>query len=247
MNIYHTILENKAAQQKMLAILLDPDKCRSENQDLLCKQINEAAPHFVFVGGSTVTEPINEFVLELKKRLHMPVVLFPGSASQFSPHADALLFLSLISGRNPEYLIGQHVLSAQCIKQSDLETISTGYILISGGKTSAVELASHTTPLARQDVDTAVSTALAGEMLGMKLIYLEAGSGAAQPIPADTIKAVRSALSVPLIVGGGICSASELTAALEAGADLIVVGNHFEQTPDDMKLFCETVRTFANK
>ncbi len=241
-SIYQRILTNKATARKQIAVLLDPDKTTLTDLPQLCTRINQALPDYIFVGGSTVSDSTDLFVGKLKEEVNIPVVLFPGNASQFSPNANAILYLSLISGRNAEWLIGQQVRSAMCIRQSGIESISTGYMLIDGGRKSMTEQVSQTTPIARTDIDRALSTALAGEMLGMKLIYLEAGSGALQTVPTDMISEVKRHLSIPLIVGGGIRTEQQIREILRAGADLIVIGNHFETKPEEMKRFCEIVR-----
>ncbi len=200
---------------------------------------------FFFVGGSGLNHSIDTFVQQLKSSIEYrasnieqpPIVLFPGSVEQFTPEADCLLFLSLLSGRNAEMLIGQQVRAARKVRQSGIETISMGYILVDGGKLSSVEKASGTHAIPANEVDTIVDTALAGELLGMQLIYLEAGSGAHTPIAPSTIQAVREAIDLPLIVGGGICTIEQMNAAFNAGADLVVIGNHFEQHPEEIWQF----------
>lgn len=242
MNVYKNILCKRSEGRKMLAVLLDPDKCTSAVLTDLYPYLREAEPDFIFVGGSVVNQSVNSFVLALKSHVKSPVVLFPGSATQFSSHADALLYLSLLSGRNPEYLIGQHVTSSLRIKKSGIETIPMGYILVDGGTVSSVQQASRTTPIPHQQTALIVSTAVAGEMLGFRLVYLEAGSGARWPVSDTIIQAVRSELSLPLLVGGGICTIEQMEKTFKAGADLVVVGNHFEKSPADIPLFC----TFAH-
>lgn len=175
---------------------------------------------------------IEEYVRALKQEVDVPVVLFPGDAQQFTDQADALLYLSLVSGRNPEYLIGQHVRSAIQIRQSGVETIPTGYILVDGGTITSTMQVTHTEPILAKDIDTIVATAMAAEMLGMKMVYLEAGSGAACPVSSVIIRAVREAINIPIIVGGGLRSREALDSAYEAGADLCVVGNVLENHPE---------------
>ena len=242
--ILHSI---RTAEKKQIAVLLDPDKTTLAELPNVCAHIAQAEPDYLFVGGSTVTDSIDLFVRRLKEELNIPVVLFPGNASQFSPVADAMLYLSLISGRNAELLIGQQVKSALCIHQSGIETIPTGYMLIDGGRQSTTEKVSQTTPIARTDIHTAVSTALAGELLGQKLIYLEAGSGALQSVPTEMISEVKRHLSIPLVVGGGIRSEEQICEILRAGADLIVIGNYFETKPEEMKRFCEVVEKITSE
>jgi putative glycerol-1-phosphate prenyltransferase len=189
------------------------------------------------VGGSQLKISFSNLIETFKKELNIPVVLFPGDVTQFSPNADALLFISLISGRNAEYLISQHVNAAIPIKKSGLEVIPTGYILIDGAKKSAVEYISNTQPIPRDKNDIALATALAGELLGMKAIYLEAGSGANMPVPLEMIQHVKAQISVPLIVGGGIKNITQLQAAYRAGADLVVIGNVLETEPAKIEEF----------
>jgi phosphoglycerol geranylgeranyltransferase len=216
-------------KKKKIAVLIDPDKSTPAH---LLKIIKDSDPiDLFFVGGSLITEPVDPTVIFLKKHSKKPVVIFPGSHQQLSKHADAVLFLSLLSGRNPEYLIGQQVLAAQYIKKNKLETIPTGYILIEGGKISSVEYISNTKPIPSDKTDLVISTALAGEMLGMKCIYLEAGSGAERSVPAALISAVKKNISLPLLVGGGIRSYKEIKECWKAGADIVVIGNGIEKNP----------------
>ena len=200
-NILEIIKTNTASHRKMLAVLLDPDICRDERITTVLSQLKDASPDFIFIGGSHTTTHIDLLIDKLKTVSNVPLVLFPGNVSQFSPRADALLNISLLSGRNAEFLIGQHVISAVAIKQSGIEVIPTAYLLIEGGKTSSVEYMSNTRPIPRDKKEIALSTALAGELLGMQLVYLEAGSGALQPVSTDMIRFVKENTSVPLIVG----------------------------------------------
>lgn len=229
--VYSIIQENITAGKKMLAVLIDPDKCSDTHLQTLLPLLKVHTPDFIFVGGSQLKISFADLIQTLKTELQIPVVLFPGDVTQFSPNADALLFLSLISGRNAEYLIGQHVNAAIPIHKSGLELIPTGYMLIDGGTKSAVEYISNTHPIPGDKNDIALATALAGEMLGMKAIYLEAGSGAQLPVSEAMIQHVKAQLSVPLIVGGGIKNSAQLLAAYQAGADLVVVGNVLETEP----------------
>lgn len=235
--IYASILQNIANGKKMLAVLIDPDKCTNEHLQTLIPLLKEHTPNFIFVGGSQLKISFSNLIETFKKEINIPVVLFPGDVTQFSPNADALLFISLISGRNAEYLISQHVNAAIPIKKSGLEVIPTGYILIDGAKKSAVEYISNTQPIPRDKNDIALATALAGELLGMKTIYLEAGSGANMPVPLEMIQHVKSQISVPLIVGGGIKNNAQLQAAYHAGADLVVIGNVLETEPEKIEEF----------
>lgn len=246
-HIYRSILLRREQKHKMLAVLLDPDKCRGRHVISLITLLKTYVPDFVFVGGSHTIASTNSLIELLKEELTCKVVLFPGDALQFSEKADALLLLSLISGRNPEYLIGQHVNSAIAIKESGVEVIPTSYILIEGGNTSAVEYMSNTRPIPRDKKDIAVSTAVAGELLGMRLTYLEAGSGAKLPVPAETIRSVKWNINTPLIVGGGIRTVEAMTEAFDAGADLIVIGNVFETEPKLIPRFLEALEKYNKK
>jgi putative glycerol-1-phosphate prenyltransferase len=228
-NIYNDILKAKAENEKLLAILLDPDKIVWENIDALLEKINQSPATHIFVGGSLVlTQKIDDLILKLKQNCNLPVILFPGNPSQISSHADGILFLSLISGRNPDYLIEHQVNAVPFLKQTKLEIISTGYILIDGGNETAVSRVSKTKPLARTNLEYILQTAQAGEMLGHKLIYLEAGSGADYAVSKKIIKLVSENIAIPLIVGGGITDFREIQKAHNAGADLVVIGTAFE-------------------
>ena len=228
-NIYNNILKAKAENEKLLAILLDPDKIVWENIDALLEKINQSPATHIFVGGSLVlTQKIDDLILKLKQNCSLPVILFPGNPSQISSHADGILFLSLISGRNSDYLIEHQVNAVPFLKQTNLEIIPTGYILIDGGNETAVSRVSNTKPLARTNLEYILQTAQAGEMLGHKLIYLEAGSGADYAISKKVIKLVSENIAIPLIVGGGITDFREIQKAHNAGANLVVIGTAFE-------------------
>jgi len=229
-NIYQDILHAKANNKKLLAILLDPDKLDIENIEQLCSKINSSPATHIFVGGSIVANGATEqLVVELKKHTSISIILFPGNTNQVTNKADGILFLSLLSGRNPEYLIEQHVKAAPLLQKSDLEIIPTGYILIEGGVETAVQKVSNTLPILQNNIDLIVHTALAGQYTGKQLIYLEAGSGATVPVDTKIIFTVASSISIPLIVGGGIRSKSKIEAAHQAGANLVVIGTAFEQ------------------
>jgi phosphoglycerol geranylgeranyltransferase len=229
LNIHQEIAEAKSSGRKLLAILLDPDKVFMENLGSLILKINESPATHIFVGGSIVKANILEqLIYELKRKTNLPIVIFPGDPSQISPQADAILFLSLLSGRNPDYLIEYQVQAAPVLKKTKLEVISTGYILIESGNETAVARVSKTKPLNRENLDLVVATAQAGEMLGNKLIYLEAGSGAKQAVPLEMIQQVSQNIHIPLIVGGGITSLRGIQEAHAAGADLVVIGTAFE-------------------
>lgn len=229
MNVFEKIEGWRSEGRKVIVPLVDPDRYDPSFIDTLAKR--EADVPMLFVGGSVVTSCTDSVVRDIKSRLCTKVVLFPGDYSQVSQSADAILFLSLLSGRNPEYLIGQQVKSAPVIRRLGIEAISTAYLLIDGGRVTSVQYVSNTQPLPSDKPDLVVATAIAAEMLGFRMIYLEAGSGAARPVSPDVISAVRSAISLPLIVGGGLRSAEAVKAAFSAGADMVVVGTAFERNP----------------
>ena len=226
MSIYEKI---KTAGKKQFAVLVDPDKYTDEGLKSLASLAVASGVDFLMVGGSLlIKDRLDDSVRVLKEHCDLPVVLFPGSALQLSPRADAILLLSLISGRNPDLLIGQHVIAASYLKSSGLEVLSTGYMLIESGNHTTARYISNTQPIPSDKDDIATCTAMAGEMLGMKMIYMDAGSGAAQPIPVSMIRSVREKISIPLIIGGGIRSADAAIERCRAGADVIVVGNAIE-------------------
>ena len=228
-HIYKQILEAKAKNQKLLAVLLDPDKIILGDLQRLISKINQSPATHIFIGGSLVqTDILDQLILKIKESCSLPIVLFPGNPSQISGKADGILFLSLLSGRNPDYLIEHQVKAAPILKKTQLEIISTGYILIESGAETAVERISKTKPIDRDNSNLVLATAQAGEMLGNKLIYLEAGSGAKQAVPLNTIELVSRNIAIPLIVGGGIVSLQGIQDAYEAGADLVVIGTAFE-------------------
>ncbi len=245
MSVYQYIIQKKSAGQKMLALLLDPDRCDVFGVSRLEKMLLHCHPGLIFVGGSLVSADTSAFVSMVKSVTTVPVVLFPGNVSQFSDSADALLFISLLSGRNPEFIIGQHVVAAPLIKHSGMETISTGYLLIDGNNVTSVQYMSNTMPIPSNKIDIAVATAMAAEMLGMKMVYLEAGSGAQCPVPAPLIEAVRHELTVPLIVGGGLNSPEKIESACRAGADIIVIGNALEKNLERMVEYNNIVSSFS--
>ncbi|MDO9154976.1 MAG: geranylgeranylglyceryl/heptaprenylglyceryl phosphate synthase [Paludibacter sp.] len=243
-SIFRNILRHRELNKKMLAVLLDPDQCKGLLLINIVSKLKTFTPDFVFVGGSHTVSSTDALIEFLKEEVKTEIVQFPGNAAQFSTKADALLFLSLISGRNAEFLIGQHVNSAMAVKNSGLEVIPTAYILIEGGKNSSVEYMSNTRPIPHDKVAIVVSTAVAGELLGMKLAYLEAGSGAQNPVSVEMIQSVSENLSMPLIVGGGIKTTNQLKAAYNAGADIVVVGNAFESEPEKIQLFVEFTKEY---
>jgi len=224
------ILKSIKTRNRNLAVLIDPDKMNIESVSSFVSKINQSIATHIFVGGSEVDEGLTEtLVIEIKKHTKLPVVLFPGDVIQITDKADGILFLSLISGRNPDYLIGKHVEAVSKLKSSNLEVIPTGYILIENGKETSVERVSQTKPLKRNNIKAITDTAKAGELLGMQLIYLEAGSGATHAIQPKIIEKVKEDLNIPLIVGGGIRSKRAIDAAYKAGADIVVIGTAFEE------------------
>lgn len=228
--MYQNIVSASTKNKKLLAVLIDPDKMKLENVSGFMTKVNQSIATHIFVGGSEVDEGITEILVEaIKKHTDLPVILFPGDIIQITDKADGILFLSLISGRNPEYLIGKQVEAVSKLKATNLEVIPTGYILVENGKETTVQSVSKTKPIKRNQVQTIIDTAKAGELLGMKLIYLEAGSGATHSIEPDIISKVKQELTVPLIVGGGIRTKEELESAYNAGADLVVIGTAFEK------------------
>jgi len=235
MNCFYEQLKDRS--RKRIALLIDPDGYDNESLEELIGLINLYPPDLLLVGGSLLFNPIDITITALKLGTSLPVFIFPGNAFQLSDRADGILFLSLISGRNPEFLIGNHVLAAPHLSRSGIEVIPTGYMLIENGQSTSVEYMSHTTPIPGNKPDIAVATAMAGEMLGLKSLYLEAGSGAAHPVPSEMISAIRKQISLPLIVGGGIRSMETATELYNAGADMIVVGNVLEKDPGLIEAF----------
>ena len=230
MNIYNHILQAKNDGNKLLAVLIDPDKFQLKNALQFIDKVNSSVITHVFIGGSEVGQNVTQALLEVIKMLtDLPIVLFPGDVTQISKDADAILFLSLLSGRNPDYLIDKQVQAVPLLEKTQLEVISTGYILIESGKTTAVQRVTNTLPLNRTDVDVITNTAKAGELLGKKLIYLEAGSGATYEVSAEVISSVKNKINIPLIVGGGIRTKTQIENAFIAGADLVVIGTAFEE------------------
>ena len=229
MSIYQQIVKSKLESKKLLAILIDPDKVSIENVSNLIQKINQSPATHIFVGGSSFEGThLDELITELKAKINLPIVLFPGNPSQISDKADGILFLTLLSGRNPDYLIEHQVNAVPILNKTNLEIISTGYILIESGNETAVERVSQTKPLDRNNTEYALQTAQAGTLIGNKLIYLEAGSGAKLSVPKEMISLVSQNIKVPLIVGGGIRSKHEMDTTFHSGADMIVIGTAFE-------------------
>jgi phosphoglycerol geranylgeranyltransferase len=234
-SIYSNILTSKSKGEKLLAILLDPDKVDLHTIAVLISKINQSPANLIFIGGSLVTNNIlDELIIALKKSCNLPIILFPGNPSQISAQADGILFLSLLSGRNPDYLIEHQINAVPILNKTKLEIISTGYILIASGTETAVEKVSKTKPLPINNPDYILQTAQAGEMLGSKLIYLEAGSGAKNAVPLEIVKLVTTNIKIPLIVGGGIRSFEAIKNVYNAGADVVVIGTAFE---NDLSFF----------
>ena len=232
-NPYTLFQEARSKNEKLLAVLVDPDKFDIDEAAQFLRKLPAATTH-IFVGGSTVRLGETEkLVKALKWATAKPILIFPGDVNQISAEADGLLFLSLLSGRSAEYLIGQQIRAVRPLRETKLPSISTGYILIDGGNQSAVQRVTGTLPMPQEDIQEVVDTAKAGELIGNKLIYLEAGSGAVTPVSAEIIAAVRSELSIPIIVGGGIRTEEQKQVAYSAGADMVVMGTAFEGENDE--------------
>jgi phosphoglycerol geranylgeranyltransferase len=242
MSVYSTILDKMQKGLKQFAVLVDPDKHTLVEVEQIAILASRAKVDYFFVGGSLlINNQLDQCINMLKEKAEIPVVLFPGNTLQMSWKADAILFLSLISGRNPEMLIGRHVIAAPYLKLSPLEVVSTGYMLIESGKPTAVSYMSNSSPIPADKDDIAMCTAMAGEMLGLKLIYLDAGSGALNPVPIGMVENVKKSISVPLIIGGGICTPEHAAVLCDAGADLIVIGNVLEKNGEAMMAFSEAI------
>ena len=228
--IYSQIIRKKEEGGKLLAILIDPDKFELDSAfaKAYLKKIPATTTH-IFIGGSTDPARKTATVVQLlKAETTLPIILFPGNYNQVTPDADAILFLSLLSGDNAEFLIGQQTKAARAVQQSKLEVIPTGYLLIDGGSVTAVQRVSQTSPMSQDDTERIVDTALAGQYLGKKCIYLEAGSGAKNPVQPSIIKTVCDTITIPVIVGGGIRNAAQMEQAYQAGATMVVIGTAFE-------------------
>ena len=236
MTIYENILQAKAKNEKLLAILIDPEKVTVEDAIILAKKIKNSPATHIFVGGSTFSgSHLGKLITVLKQKTNLPTLIFPGHPFQISEEADGILFLSLLSGRNPDYLIEQQINSVRILEQTNLEVIPTAYLLIDGGKETAVQSVSQTKPIAHSDIELAYRTAKAGELLGMKLIYLEAGSGANQNVSLEMIKYITENCKIPVIVGGGIRSMQTIQQVYDSGADLVVIGTAFENDSNFFK------------
>ena len=235
----------KQKGEKKFIILIDPDELRLEKVNEILELATEAKVDYFFVGGSLIlNNKLDDCLENIRKKCNIPLILFPGSPFQISNKADGILFLSLISGRNPDLLIGQHVIAAPYLKKSTLEVLATAYMLIDGGVPTTVSYISNTKPIPADKEDIAICTAIAGELLGLQLVYMDAGSGAKTPISESMIKAVSASISVPLIVGGGIKTPEKVWTNLKAGADLIVVGNAIEKDPKLLLEMAKVVRQY---
>ena len=261
MEVLNRIISSRSEGRKQLALLLDPEKADLSRLSLS----PEALPDYIFVGGSTGGDT-TDFVRTLKSTINsqlstinytqlstlnsqlstLPILLFPGSAEQLTDEADALLYLSLLSGNNPEYLVGQQIRAARQVRQSGIEAIPTAYILIDGGTETSAMRVTGTQPIPPEDINRIVDTAIAAEMMGKQLIYLEAGSGAVNPVSEEIIRAVRGATVIPLVVGGGIRTPEQMKRAHDAGANIVVIGNHFESHPEELTAFCQNTPNNQN-
>lgn len=232
-HILQDILKAKSQGKKLLAILLDPDKINWDRLELLFDKVNRSKATHILVGGSSVAENLTDILVsQLKQNTRLPVVLFPGDYGQITAKADALLFLSLVSGRNPEYLITQQIKAAPILQKANIEVIPTSYILIESGNQTAVARVSNTRPIPQNNVELILHTAQAGAYLGHQLTYLEAGSGAKTTVSEEIISAISRGVSTALIVGGGIRTQKQIDQAYRAGADMVVVGTIFEENID---------------
>lgn len=244
-NLLSSLYERKAQGKKSFAVLIDPDKVNLDNFSNLLDLCIQHSADYIFVGGSLITDYVmKEVISAIKSYTDIPVILFPGNSLHIDSQADAILLLSLISGRNPEFLIGQHVISAPILRKSGLEILPTGYMLIDSGRQTTVSYISNTTPIPHDKPGIATCTAMAGEMLGLKLTYLDAGSGALNAVSPEMIAAVRQSVETPIIVGGGINSIQKAKNALSAGADVIVMGNGIEQNVDLLAEIAGLVKKF---
>ncbi len=237
MTVYRNLIESIARQGALLAVLIDPDKADSEKLRLFVRNSKELQVDLLLVGSSLLLNDLFEDTVKLvKSNTDLPVVLFPGSPKQVSYYADAILFISLISGRNSNFLFGDHVVAAPAIKENNIEPIGTGYMLIESGSISTTEYISDTRPIPRNKPDIAVAHALAAQYIGMKMVYLEAGSGASSTVPNEMIHSVKNNCDLPVIVGGGITEPGVAQEKVEAGADIIVIGNALDNNWDEGRI-----------
>ena len=230
MNLYENILESVSEGKKQLAVLIDPDKVHEAHVEAFVKKVNDSMATHIFLGGSQVNDNASDRLANcIRPYTDLPIILFPGDENQLTANADAVLFLSLISGRNPDFLIEKHINAVPKLNAMNLEVIPTGYILIENGIETAVERISKTKPIPREELELIVNTAKAGEYLGLKLVYLEAGSGASAAVDSKIISSVKAQINIPLIVGGGIRSKAAIDQAFRAGADIVVIGTVLEE------------------
>ncbi len=241
MKIYDKILNN-FNKHKLFSLLIDPEKYDQKSLSHVTGLANEAEVDFILVGGSLLSDTLDPTIEMIRSSTDIPIILFPGNIMQVSNKADGILFLSLISGRNPELLIGNHVLAANMLRKSGIEVIPTGYILINGGNTSSVEYISNTKPIPCDKSDIIASTAMAGELLGHKIIYLESGSGADQSVYSEAINYVKKHINIPLVVGGGLKTPNDVKRVCQSGADMVVVGNAIEDYPDNLKPMSSVIK-----
>ncbi|MEA5110761.1 Geranylgeranylglyceryl phosphate synthase [bioreactor metagenome] len=242
MTVYEQINQRMLQGRKQLAVLIDPDKSDNKTLEEIAARSSEAGVDYFFVGGSLlINNRMDDCIKILKQAGNIPVILFPGNTLQMSNKADAILFLSLISGRNAEMLIGRHVIAAPYLKLSNLEVIPTGYMLIESGRPTAVSYMSNSDPIPSDKNDIAICTAMAGEMLGLKLIFMDAGSGALNAVSESMISQVKQSLSIPLLVGGGIRTPEKAAASANAGADLLIIGNATEHNPSLIAEMCSAI------
>lgn len=243
-SIYSHITSCSKRGKKLFTWLIDPDKYSFESLTERLKIAKKSKVDLIFVGGSLITQDsMSETIINIKKYLDIPVILFPGNSMQINDYADGILYLSLISGKNPDFLIGRHIESAILLKNSGLEVIPTGYMLIDTGSPTSVSYISNTTPIPYNKSEIAMSIATAGELLGLKMIFLEGGSGATKTVSCQMIKTVKKSIGVPLIVGGGITDVKQAEQILDAGADIIVIGNGIEQKPELLIEFSKVFST----
>jgi len=244
-NTLMRIPEQFYRKQKQLAVLVDPDKLSDKQLEETARNAQKAGVDYIFAGGSLlINDNLYQSIRIVKDNCDIPVIIFPGNNYQLASNADAILFLSLISGRNPDMLIGMHVIAAPYIKLSDIETVPTGYMLIDSGKPTSVTYMSNSFPIPRDKKDIAACTAMAGEMLGLKIIYMDAGSGAERSVPVEMIRFVKDSVGIPMMIGGGIRTPEQLRAKYEAGADIAVIGTRFENNLDGMLSFGEAKTAF---
>jgi phosphoglycerol geranylgeranyltransferase len=230
--------------KKKIGVLIDPDKHSELSLNELISLSDQASVDFFLIGGSLLFTSIDFTIKKIKSLTNTPLILFPGNLTQLSGEVDAMMLLSLISGRNPELLIGNHVLAAPIIKKFGIKAIPTGYMLIGTGRATSVEYISNTKPIPSNKTDIAIATAIAGELLGHQLIYMDGGSGADSPIPAEMIIGVKENISIPLIIGGGLKTSEAVKNACKAGADIVIVGNVLEKEKDLIFEFSSIVHGF---